>query len=238
MIPARFGSTRLPGKPLRTIAGKPLIERVYSRAASNSCRGRVVVATDSDEIAKAVEAFGGECLLTRPDHPTGSDRIAEVAGKIPADVYVNIQGDEPLIDPLMIEEVLRPLQDDGEEKVVTLKSLFPAEEDIFNPNLVKVAVDLDDRALFFSRSPIPSSRQGNGVHFLHHGIYAFRREALLEFTASPPTPLEMAEGLEQLRFLELGYRIKAPTTRCRSIGVDTEGDLQKIEHILAEEQSP
>ncbi|MDD5223277.1 MAG: 3-deoxy-manno-octulosonate cytidylyltransferase [bacterium] len=234
VIPARFASSRLPGKPLRKIAGRPMIQHVYQRALEARVAPRVVVATESEEIRSAVLAFGGECLLTRADHPTGSDRVAEVAGKIRADIYLNLQGDEPLMDPLMLSEVLAPFAD-PDTPVATLKSRFPPEEKIGNPNLVKVVVDRQDWALLFSRAPIPHYRnpEPDPIHYLHHGIYAYRREPLLAFGKSAPTPLERAESLEQLRFLELGFRIKAPTTSRRSIGVDTEEDLARVEKIIS-----
>ncbi len=233
VIPARFASSRLPGKPLRKIAGRPMIQHVYQRAQEARVSPRVVVATESEEIRQAVLAFGGECLLTRTDHPTGSDRVAEVAGKIRADLYLNLQGDEPLVDPLMLAEVLAPFAD-PDTPVATLKSRFPPEEKVGNPHLVKVVVDRQDWALYFSRSPIPHYRnpEPHPVHYLHHGIYAYRRVPLLAFGKSSPTPLERAESLEQLRFLELGFRIKTPTTLRRSIGVDTEEDLARVERII------
>ncbi|MCX5867261.1 MAG: 3-deoxy-manno-octulosonate cytidylyltransferase [Proteobacteria bacterium] len=234
VIPARFASSRLPGKPLRKIAGQPMIWHVYQRARECRAASRVVVATDHDEIRKTVLAFGGECLLTRPDHPTGSDRVAEVAQKIPADIYLNLQGDEPVMDPQMLQEVLEPFADPN-TPVSTLKSRFSPADKVENPNLVKVVVDREDWALFFSRSPIPHCRRPDSdpVFYLHHGIYAYRREPLLAFGKSSPTPLERAESLEQLRFLELGFRIKVPTTSHRSIGVDTEEDLARVEGIIS-----
>ena len=240
IIPARYASSRLPGKPLRVIAGKPMIEHVYHRARKNGSARRVVVATDSEEILRAVHSFGGEGILTSPDHPTGCDRTAEAARKIPADIYVNLQGDEPLVHPGMIDEILFPLTQDDRETVSTLKSPFPEEEEVSNPNLVKVVVDRNDYALFFSHAAIPRPQHSvpSNVFFLHHGIYAFRREALLAFSDSSPTPLESAERLEQLRFLELGYRIKTPTTSHRSFGVDTEEDLQKVEKIISQSARP
>ena len=235
VIPARFASSRLPGKPLKKLAGQPMIWHVYQRAREARVAPRVVVATESEEIRQAVLAFGGECLLTRPDHSTGSDRVAEVAQKIPADIYLNLQGDEPLVDPRMLREVLAPFSD-PDTPVSTLKSVFPPGEKIENPNLVKVVVDREDWALLFSRSPIPHYRnpEPDPVHYLHHGIYAYRREPLLAFGKSSPTPLERAESLEQLRFLELGFRIKTPTTSHRSIGVDTAEDLARAERALSQ----
>jgi 3-deoxy-manno-octulosonate cytidylyltransferase (CMP-KDO synthetase) len=235
VIPARYGSTRLPGKPLAPIDGRPMIEHVYQRAKSAKHISRVIVATDDLRIARAVLSFGGEVKLTRRDHPTGTDRLAEVAAKLSCDVVVNVQGDEPLIDPRAIDEAVAPFADPG-VLITTLCRRITDANELNNPNVVKVAIDRGGFALYFSRAPIPYVRDPRGgwpPMFRHVGLYAYRRSALMVIAALEPTPLERAEALEQLRALEHGIRIKVVDTAYDSIGVDTPEDLEHVRRLLA-----
>jgi 3-deoxy-manno-octulosonate cytidylyltransferase (CMP-KDO synthetase) len=240
IIPARFSSTRFPGKPLADIDGRPMIEHVYRRAASTPSVGRVIVATDDARIVRAVEAFGGEARLTRTTHRSGTDRLAEVAEGLLCDIVVNVQGDEPLIDPEMIETAIRPFSADPSLRMSTLCRRIERLEDLDNPNVVKVVVDRDGYALYFSRAAIPFLR-ANGAPgssdlaravpegaFKHIGLYVYRREFLLWFSQLAPTVLEEVEALEQLRALEYGIRIKTIETACDSIGVDAPEDLERV----------
>lgn len=237
VIPARYASTRLPGKPLLDIAGKPMIQYVYERAQKAELVNRVIVATDDRRILDAVKGFGGEVIMTSEMHQSGTDRLAEVARTLESDIIVNVQGDEPLIEPAMIDEAVRPLMDDISIVMGSLKVEIRDEAELNNPNVVKVVVDRNDFALYFSRFPIPYFRDASPLslltgHFKHIGLYVYRRGFLLEYAGMPQTPLEEAEKLEQLRALENGYRIKVPTTRLQSIGVDTEEDLEKVRRLL------
>ncbi len=234
IIPARYASSRLPGKPLKEIAGKPMIYYVYDRASSAQTLSRVIVATDDESIAQAVRAFGGEVWMTSPHHRTGTDRVTEVARELSAPIIVNVQGDEPLLDPRSIDQVVMPLLEDSSLPMSTLRTPFRSPEEVHNPNIVKVVVDQKDYALYFSRSPIPYFRNpvpGLPV-YKHLGLYAYRRDFLLSFASLPSTPLEQAEGLEQLRVLEHGYRIKVLATDWDSISVDTPEDLERVRQIL------
>ncbi len=232
-IPARYASTRLPGKPLLPIAGRPMIEHVYRRAALARGLDRVVVLTDDERIAAAVAGFGGECEMTPPECASGTDRIAHAARSWGARAVVNIQGDEPLIDPEAVSALARHLTDHPEDEVVTLAA--PAlPEEIDNPNAVKVVVDGAGYALYFSRSAIPYARQSGGATPLKHlGIYGYQRRALLRLAGLPPTPLEISESLEQLRALENGIRIRVLAVSKASPGVDTREDLERVEQQLA-----
>ncbi|HZM93769.1 MAG TPA: 3-deoxy-manno-octulosonate cytidylyltransferase [Vicinamibacterales bacterium] len=248
VIPARFASTRLPGKPLADIAGRPMIEHVYRRAADTRGIDAVVVATDDERIAAAVQKFGGIARLTQATHRTGTDRIAEVARDLSCDILVNVQGDLPLIEPGMISEVLEPLISDATVTMSTLRQATSDPSEISSPHVVKVVVDHRNDALYFSRSPIPFRRDegladrlrqssgGQGAEqqvYKHIGLYGFRRDFLLAFTALPQTPLEQAESLEQLRALEHGFRIRAVATKYESIEVDTPEDLERVRQLLA-----
>lgn len=229
IIPARYGSTRLPGKALIDIEGKPLIRRVYERVSEASLVSRVVVATDDPRIARAIISFGGEAVMTSPEHKSGTDRVAEAAAITGGDIIVNVQGDEPLIDPLVIDRVIEKIREDAGIDCSTAASPVTDEAVYRDPNAVKVALDLRGRALYFSRSPLPFYRDGVfGGAYLHAGIYCFRREFLAIFTTLEPTPLEQAEKLEQLRMLEHGYSIGVVITGHVSIGVDTPEDLEKV----------
>lgn len=235
VIPARYASTRLPGKPLADICGKPMIEHVYERAMQAKRPACVLVAADDERVEMAVQAFGGKVMMTSPEHPTGTDRLAEVARQYEdADLIINVQGDEPLIEPTIIDQLAAAFIDDPELVMATLKTEATAEE-IDNPNAVKVVTSLDDYALYFSRSvlPYPRVRHAALKVYKHIGIYAYRREFLLDYAALTPTPLEQAESLEQLRALEHGYRIKVLPTAFKPIGVDTPEDLEAVRAIIS-----
>ena len=239
VIPARYASTRFPGKPLQDILGRPMIRHVYERAAQAACVDRVIVATDDRRIREAIEKFGGEVQMTRADHPTGTDRLAEVAGRIESELVVNVQGDEPLIDPRMIDLAVAPLLADADIPMGTLKSPIASSADFLNPNVVKVVTDLNGFALYFSRSPVPHDRDPAHPCALpdpppckHIGLYVYRRDFLMLYPDLPPTPLENLEKLEQLRALEHGYRIRVVETDLVSQGVDTPADLARVAAIL------
>jgi 3-deoxy-manno-octulosonate cytidylyltransferase (CMP-KDO synthetase) len=235
VIPARYSSTRLPGKPLALIAGKPMIQHVYERASEAKRPDQVLVATDHEQVFSAVKAFGGEVVMTSPHHATGTDRLAEVAARLEgADVIVNVQGDEPLIEPSVIDQLAAEFYQMDSLMMATLAA--PLLETEFNmPSAVKVVTDLEGYALYFSRSLIPHPRNQvpGQIFYKHIGIYAYRRDFLLKYAALPPTPLEKAESLEQLRALEHGYRIKVLKTEFASVGVDTPEDLERVNAIIA-----
>lgn len=229
IIPARYASTRLPGKPLRDIAGKPMIVRVYERAVQAKRVQDVVVATDDERIRTAVEEHGGRAVMTRTDHVTGTDRLAEVAEKMTDyDLIINVQGDEPLIDPTVIDALVEPFLADARLSMATAKTLLTDEEEIANPNNVKVITDLTGNALYFSRARIPYARNEGANVYKHIGIYAYRRDFLLSYARMAQTPLERSESLEQLRALENGHRIHVIETDAVFIGVDTEEDLTAV----------
>jgi 3-deoxy-manno-octulosonate cytidylyltransferase (CMP-KDO synthetase) len=237
VIPARFASTRLPGKPLAEIAGHPMIEHVYRRAACARSVTQVLVATDDARIAEAVRGFGGHVVMTSPDHPSGTDRVAEVAAGLACEVIVNLQGDEPAMDPAMLDRLLAPFAGDPSTVMATLGAPLDREADAANPNVVKVVVDRASRALYFSRAPIPYLRgpaAPAGSVYRHVGIYAYRREFLLTLARLPQTPLERAESLEQLRALEHGYRITVVETPHVAVSVDTPEDLARVRRMAAE----
>lgn len=248
IIPARYASSRFPGKPLALILGKTMIQRVYERAAQASCIDRVVVATDDHRIAEEVASFGGEVQMTRTDHATGTDRLAEVAARLDTQLVVNVQGDEPLIDPRMIEAAVAPLVADGSIPMGTLKTPLLSWSEYRDPNVVKVVTDRQGFALYFSRAPIPCPRDlvsaEPGVSpaalglYRHVGLYVYRRDFLLRFASLPATPLENLEKLEQLRALEHGHAIRVVETDLVSLGVDTRDDLERVETYLRERQSP
>jgi 3-deoxy-manno-octulosonate cytidylyltransferase (CMP-KDO synthetase) len=209
-----------------------MIEHVYRRAAAAPSVDAVVVATDDDRIAAAVEGFGGIVRMTRTSHPSGTDRLAEVAESLTCEIVVNVQGDEPLIEPAMIEEVIQPLEADPSLPMATLRRVITDHADYRNPNLVKVVIDRQGHALYFSRSPIPHARGGAITAYGHIGLYAYRRSFLLAFARLQPTALELTESLEQLRALEHGYRIRTVETRYDSIGVDTPEDLERVRRLI------
>ena len=240
IIPARYASTRFPGKPLADLLGRPMIQWVYERTAQAKGIDRVIVATDDERIARVVSGFGGEVAMTRSDHQTGTDRLAEVAGRIDADLVVNVQGDEPLIDPRMLEMAVAPLRDDPSIPMGTLKSRIDSLAEYLTPNVVKVVTDRAGFALYFSRAPIPHPRDffaqlaerfGELSAYKHIGLYVYRREFLLAYPTLPSTPLERQEQLEQLRALEHGYRLRVVETDLVSVGVDTPEDLDRVRSL-------
>lgn len=233
VIPARLRSTRLPRKVLREIAGRPMVCHVWERVSKSGRLHDVLVATDSEEVAAVCRRFGIPALLTSPDHPSGTDRVWEVAQHRPADVYVNVQGDEPLVTPGHVERLVEPFLARPDTRVSTLCIRATPEEEP-NPNVNKVVRDASGRALYFSKHPIPYDRDGIGaVRYKHVGLYAYRRDALEAFHRLAPSPLEQAERLEQLRFLENGIPILVTETDEPTIGVDTEEDLRAVEAVLA-----
>ena len=240
VIPARFQSSRFPGKALALISGKALVQRVFERARGAQRLSRLVVATDDDRIRAAVEGFGGEAVMTSARHPSGTDRLAEVARTLEADIYVNIQGDEPLLDPGDIDRLVGCLEDDPSIDIGTLREPLADPGDADDPNVVKVVCDESGRALYFSRSRIPHGGVGHGrtgdpasaPWFRHVGIYAYRGEFLLRFASWAPTRLERAERLEQLRALERGAHIRVLDARGRYHGVDTPEDIRTVEAAL------
>jgi 3-deoxy-manno-octulosonate cytidylyltransferase (CMP-KDO synthetase) len=235
IIPARWASTRFPGKPLVKLRGKPLVQHVWERAQRAKSVDCVIVATDDMRIAEAAFDFGADVALTSPKHPTGTDRLAEVAKKLKsAPIILNVQGDEPDIAPSTIDRLARALQDDPALGMVTAANPIASSADIRNPNVVKVVTELSGRALYFSRSAIPHDRDGRGgIKYLRHqGIYGYRRKVLLDFVKWKPTPLEQAEKLEQLRALEHGVAIGVIVVKRASVGVDVPADLAKAARAL------
>ena len=237
ILPARWGSTRFPGKPLHLIAGKPLIQHVWDRCSSCSRLNDLLIATDDERIMKLAESFGARAVMTSPDHPTGTDRIAEAIRSLSDTTHVvNIQGDEPLIDPDLIDELASTMANEPDLDMATAANpLDPNDPVINDANVVKVVTALDGRALYFSRSPIPFFRNPiAGLPVLRHkGIYAYRRDFIEKFISWPPSPLEKAESLEQLRALENGASIKVLTTTDTSPGVDTPEPAAEIERLLS-----
>ncbi len=248
IIPARWSSTRFPGKPLAQIKNKPMIQWVVEQVQKASRISEVIVATDDDRILDAVTGFGGKAVMTSQDHATGSDRIAEVASGLICDIVVNVQGDEPLIPPENIDQVIDCLDKNPTLNVATLMMAVHESDEIIDPNVVKVVTDQKGRALYFSRSAIPFHRDAwkNGLPesiskvkeegvsrvFRHIGLYAYTRSFLLEFTRMNPSPIEQLEKLEQLRILEHGYSIQVEITEKISMGIDRVEDLEKIERFL------
>lgn len=246
VIPARYGSTRFPGKSLAMIKGKPMIQRVCERAGQSRLVDRVIVATDDERILHAVTGFGGEAIMTSKDHATGTDRIAEVARGLDCGLVVNVQGDEPLIHPGMIDAAVAPLAQDPSIVMGTVCRRIEDRAEAFDPNVVKVVMDRQGFALYFSRAPIPWDRDTWAGKdrlselsltvplYKHVGLYVYRRDFLLSYAKLPQTPLENIEKLEQLRVLEQGHRIRVVETEHESFGVDIPGDLSKILQRLDE----
>jgi 3-deoxy-manno-octulosonate cytidylyltransferase (CMP-KDO synthetase) len=231
-VPARWGSTRLPGKPLLPLGGKPMVQHVYERAARAPGVSRVVVLTDDERIAAAVAGFGGACELTPAECASGTDRIAWAARGWSAEAVVNVQGDEPLIDPQVIGRVALHLREQPADPMVTL-AVPAAAADLDNPNAVKVVVDRRGYALYFSRAPIPWPRQAEGAAPLRHlGLYGYQRQTLLALAALPPSPLEVRESLEQLRALEHGVRLRVLLVEQAAAGVDTAEDAARVAPLL------
>ncbi len=243
IIPARYGSTRFPGKPLALINGLPMIQHVCQRVSRATTVDRVIVATDDKRIVAAVEAFGGDVMLTRTDHPTGTDRLAEVAANIDSDLIVNVQGDEPLIDPRMVDQAVAPLVENPQIQMGTLASAIDEIDDFHNPNVVKVVKRQDGLALYFSRASIPWPRDLDTAQLAaelprlgvlrHIGLYVYRRQLLLDYPTWPKTPLENLENLEQLRALERGIGLYVAETEFSCHGVDTPADLERVSKLLS-----
>ncbi len=234
IIPARYGSSRLEGKPLLKVAGKSVIQWVYEKAKQAELADMVIVATDDKRIFDEVKYFGGEVEMTSVEHKCGSDRIMEVVSRHPEISYIcNLQGDEPLIKPESIDSVIRNVKDDSMADISTLIRVLTKEEEINNPNLVKCVIDKNGYALYFSRSKIPYERNiGKAVFYGHIGIYGYKREALQKMTSLPQTPLECAESLEQLRALENSMHIKTSIVDFVPVGIDTKEDLEKFRQIV------
>lgn len=247
IIPARWQSTRLKGKVLADINGKPMIQHVWERVKRAHEVDDVIVAVDKEKVLKAVESFGGKALFTSPEQPSGTDRLAEIAGSFDADVYINVQADEPLIHPLMVDQLAQVFGYEEKIHMATLIKRIHSKEEITNPNVVKVVVDRKGFALYFSRSPIPYVRGEvseeappqetvpdiSGSYYKHIGLYAYTKDFLFTYRNLPKSVLEKDEKLEQLRALEHGYKIKTVETRYDTIGVDTQEDLEKVRSILA-----
>jgi 3-deoxy-manno-octulosonate cytidylyltransferase (CMP-KDO synthetase) len=240
VIPARYASQRLPAKPLVDLLGKPMVQRVYEQAAKSRLLDRIVVATDDARIEDAVRRFGGTVMLTSADIASGSDRVAAVASKLSGDIYVNIQGDEPLLAPEMIDQGIQLLLDTASAQVGTLIKTISSQDELVNPNVVKVVKDDDGYALYFSRSTIPYMREEADIakwlkrhtFYKHIGLYIFRREFLSRYAQLPAAELEKAEKLEQLRILEAGYKILTGVTAYDSIPIDTPEDVERVKTIL------
>ena len=236
-IPSRYGSTRFPGKPLAMIAGKPMIQHACGCAEKCPYISDVYVVTDDKRISKCVEDFGGKAVMTKEKHPSGTDRISEaveILGLADDDIVVNIQGDQPVFEPSLISDMVKPLIDDKSIPMSTLKYRITDPSEISNSNIVKVVTDNNDFALYFSRWPVPFYRErpSEQDYFKHLGFYAYRKEFILEFNRLPGGKLENAEKLEQLRALENGYRIKVVESNSDSIEVDAPEDIRKVEELL------
>lgn len=240
LIPARYGSTRFPGKPLALLRGKPMIQHVYEKTCLVRGLACVLVATDDERIASVVKGFGGEVVMTRADHPTGTDRLAEVARQLSAEVIVNVQGDLPFFPPAMVEDAVAVLANSSRAVMSTVKTPIWDSAEWQNPNVVKVVTDRNGLALYFSRSPIPFRRdkkvsdeeRREALGHRHIGLYVYRRDFLFTFTQLPRTELEQIEQLEQLRALEWGYEIAVSETERPTIEIDTPEDLQRAEEIM------
>ncbi|NQT26061.1 3-deoxy-manno-octulosonate cytidylyltransferase [candidate division KSB1 bacterium] len=240
IIPARYDSSRLPGKPLADIGGKPMIQHVAERALKSTLLSRVIVATDNQRIMECVQGFGGDAVMTSSAFTSGTDRIASVAQTIETDIVVNIQGDEPLIEPDEIDLVIHTLAEDPNADMGTLVTPIKKVEDLTNPNTAKVVLNQDGYALYFSRSPIPYQRDtqdigdwlNEGPYFKHVGLYSYRKSFLLQFARHEPEPLEMTEKLEQLRALVMGAKIKVAQTKYNPICVDTPEDLERVRKLI------
>lgn len=232
IIPARLNSTRLPNKPLLDINGKPMIQHVYERVIKSNLDD-VIVACDDQLVYNTVTSFGGKAIMTSPNHLNGSTRIAEVAKNIMADYIINIQGDEPMISFEVINDLLKEI--DSSINVITLKQKIDNDIDVDNPNIVKIITDVNNNAIYFSRSRIPYNRNPYRIYYKHIGIYGFKKEFLIKYVDMLPTKLEVSESLEQLRIIENGYKIKVVETNHKLLGVDTIDDLVTVRKLLIEE---
>lgn len=235
VIPARWASSRFPGKPLFPLCGKALLQHVYERASQCQKLSAIVVATDDDRIAQAAEAFGAQVVMTSPDHPTGTDRIAEAAAQFPeASHLINIQGDEPLIEPALVDQLADLLANDCSIDLITAASPIKDPTQLHDPNIVKVVLNAKKDALYFSRAPIPYPRDEDAAQPLRHiGLYGYRADFLQNFVSWPPAPLELAESLEQLRALHHGARIQVVLTEHEAIGLDTPEQVTLLENLLS-----
>lgn len=232
VIPARFGSSRFPGKVLASLASKTMLQHVFERAEQAHYLTRTIIATDDQRVCDAARAFGAPVRMTRADHASGTDRVAEVASAEDAAVIVNIQGDEPFIDPAAIDAAILPMVHEHGTLMATLKKKIEDSREIGDPNVVKVVTNREGDAIYFSRSPIPYDRENSGqAYYKHIGLYVYRRDFLLSYSALPVGPLEKAEKLEQLRALENGYSIRVVETEYESWGVDTPEDLERLENL-------
>ncbi|MFC1590585.1 3-deoxy-manno-octulosonate cytidylyltransferase [Candidatus Omnitrophota bacterium] len=238
IIPARWGSTRFEGKVLADLCGKPVVQHVWENAKKAKTLDELLIASDNEKIMKAVKAFGGKAIFTSPAQPSGTDRLAEVVNPLDVKIVVNIQGDEPLVRPIMIDNLVMALEGEKSAQMATMIKRIEDPEEITNPNCVKVVTDKSGYALYFSRSPIPYDRSENGsrtkgpVYYKHIGLYAFTKDFLFTFRKLPHSALEKTEKLEQLRVLEYGHKIKTVETRFDTVGIDTAEDLEKVRGIL------
>jgi len=233
-IPARYASSRFPGKPLAMIAGKPMIQRVYEGCAKCADIAAVYVATDDERIAEAARAFSDNVVMTDGEHGSGTDRVAEAARDIDADVIVNVQGDEPLIRPEALSALIAPFREGPDIVMTTLGTTTRDSDEIQSPHTCKIVLDDEGNGLYFSRAPIPYYMKGAGGYLRHIGLYAFRRDFLFTFAGLPPGPLEKVESLEMLRAIEYGYKIRVVVGNFTSIGVDTPEDIERVEKLLTE----
>jgi 3-deoxy-manno-octulosonate cytidylyltransferase (CMP-KDO synthetase) len=236
VIPARFASTRFPGKVLALIQGKPMIEHVWNRAKGCRELNDLLIACDDEKVLKTAQGFGAKAVMTRPEHPSGSDRIAEAVDRLDFDIVVNIQGDEPFIESRVIDGLVTALKTDAKASMATVIKEIKDDADIKNPNVVKVVIDKNQYALYFSRAPIPydrnATRQPGTKYFKHLGLYAYRKDFLMAYKDWPKSKLEETEQLEQLRVLEAGHKIKTIETDVETLAVDTPEDLAKIERFV------
>ncbi|HXH67839.1 MAG TPA: 3-deoxy-manno-octulosonate cytidylyltransferase [Candidatus Limnocylindrales bacterium] len=238
VIPARYASTRLPGKPLVSLAGKPMIQHVYEQARKAQTVHQVLVATDDQRIIEAVRGFGGEARMTRADHRTGTERIAEVAAHEEGDVFLNVQGDEPLVDPAAIDAAVASLLEEPPAQIATVATPIRHAGDIMDPNVVKTVLDFESNGLYFSRAPIPwvrdTQQKIHVKYWKHLGLYVFQRDALLEYPTLPQGELEKIEQLEQLRWLENGWKIRVAEVQHDAVSVDVPEDVARVEKLLRE----
>jgi 3-deoxy-manno-octulosonate cytidylyltransferase (CMP-KDO synthetase) len=234
VIPARFASSRFPGKALVTLKNKPILQHVWEKSIQARTLSTVLIATDDQRIFDAAQSFGANVVMTREDHLSGTDRVSEAAAAQPCDIVVNIQGDEPLIDPAAIDLAAQALIDDPTLVMSTLKRRIDVPSEITNPNCVKVVTGFSGDAIYFSRCPIPYNRGVNEAYFKHIGLYVYRKPFLLGYSAMPVGPLERAESLEQLRALENGHRIRVIETSYESLGVDTPEDLERVNQLISQ----
>jgi 3-deoxy-manno-octulosonate cytidylyltransferase (CMP-KDO synthetase) len=243
VIPARWGATRFEGKVLADLLGKPVIQHVWENARKAKTLDSLVVACDDERIMKAVEAFGGRAVYTSPDQPSGTDRLAEVVNPVDVRITVNIQGDEPLVKPIMIDNLVMALENEKNAQMATMIKRIEDDAELTNSNVVKVVIDKNGYALYFSRYAIPYNRTGEKdekkkpAYYKHIGLYAFTKDFLFTFRNLPKSSLENAEKLEQLRVLEYGYRIKTVETKFDTVGVDTPQDLEKVKEVLLRDAS-